>query len=185
MLQKLGFKPGFNKQVTATGGEGQWIGGDYVRFRYGSPEKVGGWAQLGDSTLTGRNTALHQFVNASGIKYAAIGTNRFLYVYSGGAFYDITPIKATTTLTSAFTTTQSDATVTITFASDHNISKGDIIVCDNFTSITNSDFAESDFKDVVFQVATVPTSATLTIEMGSNESGSGASTSGGIRVKHY
>ena len=39
MLQKLGFKPGFNKQVTATGGEGQWIGGDYVRFRYGTPEK--------------------------------------------------------------------------------------------------------------------------------------------------
>jgi len=185
MLQKIRIQPGFNKQVTATGGEGQWIGGDYVRFRYATPEKIGGWAQLGDQTLTGRNTALHHFVNASGIKYAALGTNRILYVYSGGAFYDITPLKSTTTLTSAFTTTNGDATVTITFASDHNISKGDIIVCDNFTSITNSDFAESDFKDVVFQVATVPTSATITVEMGSNESGSGASTSGGIRVKHY
>ena len=112
MLQKINIQPGFNKQVTATGGEGQWVSGDYVRFRYGTPEKIGGWAQLGDITLTGRNTALHHFVNASGIKYAALGTNRFLYVYSGGAFYDITPIKATTTLTSAFTTTQSDATVT-------------------------------------------------------------------------
>ena len=185
MLQKLRFQPGFNKQVTATGGEGQWIGGDYVRFRYATPEKIGGWAQLGDQTLTGRNTALHHFVNASGIKYAALGTNRILYVYSGGAFYDITPLKSTTTLTSAFTTTQSDATVTITFSSDHNISKGDIILCDNFSSITDSDFSSSDFDDVVFQVATVPTSATLTVEMGSNESGSGASTSGGIRVKHY
>ena len=68
MLQKVNFQPGFNKQVTATGGEGQWIGGDYVRFRYATPEKVGGWAQLGDSTLTGRNTALHHFVNASGKK---------------------------------------------------------------------------------------------------------------------
>jgi hypothetical protein len=185
MLQKLKFLPGFNKQVTATGGENQWIGGDYVRFRYGTPEKIGGWAQLGDQTLTGRNTALHHFVNASGIKYAALGTNRILYVYSGGAFYDITPLKSTTTLTSAFTTTQSDATVTITFSSDHNISKGDIILCDNFTAITDSDFGSSDFDDVIFQVATVPTSTTITVEMGSNESGSGASTSGGIRVKYY
>ena len=185
MLQKLRFQPGFNKQVTATGGEGQWVSGDYVRFRYGSPEKVGGWAQLGDNTLTGRNTALHHFVNASGIKYSALGTNRFLYVYSGGAFYDITPIKATTTLTSAFTTTQSDATVTLTFSSDHNISKYDIIRLDNFSTITDSDFGASDFDDTNFMVTTVPTSTTITIEMGSAESGSGASTSGGIRVKHF
>jgi hypothetical protein len=185
MLQKVNFAPGFNKQVTATGGEMQWIGGDYVRFRYGTPEKVGGWAQLGDNTLTGRNTALHHFVNASGIKYAALGTNRFLYVYSGGAFYDITPLKSTTTLTSAFTTTQSDATVTITFASDHNITKYDIIRCDNFSSATNSDFDSDDFDDTNFMVTTVPTSTTITVEMGSVESGSGASTSGGVRVKHF
>ena len=185
MLQKVNFQPGFNKQVTATGGEGQWVGGDYVRFRYGSPEKIGGWAQLGDNTLTGRNTALHHFVNASGIKYAAIGTNRFLYVYSGGAFYDITPIKSTTTLTSAFTTTNADATVTITFASDHNITKYDIIRCDNFSSATNSNFDSDDFDDTNFMVTSVPTSTTITVEMGSVESGSGASTSGGVRVKHF
>ena len=185
MLQKIKIQPGFNKQVTATGGEGQWIGGDYVRFRYGSPEKIGGWAQLGDITLTGRTVAMHQFVNSSGIKYSALGTNRILYVYSGGAFYDITPLKSTNTLTSAFTTTQNDATVTITFASAHNISKYDIILLDNFSTITNSDFGSSDFDDKVFMVATVPSSTTITVEMGSNESGSGASTSGGIRVKHY
>ena len=185
MLQKVNFAPGFNKQVTATGGEGQWVSGDYVRFRYNSPEKIGGWAQLGDATLTGRNTALHHFVNASGIKYAALGTNRFLYVYSGGAFYDITPLKSTTTLTSAFTTTQSDATVTITFASSHNISKYDIIRCDNFSSATNSNFDSDDFDDTNFMVTSVPTSTTITVEMGSVESGSGASTSGGVRVKHF
>ena len=182
MLQKINIQPGFNKQVTATGGEGQWIGGDYVRFRYQTPEKIGGWAQLGDATLTGRNPALHHFVNASGIKYAAIGTNRMLYVYSGGAFYEITPIKATTTLTSAFTTTNGDATVTITFASDHNITKYDIVRLDNFSTITDSNFGSSDFDDTNFMVASVPTSTTITIEMGSNESGSGASTSGGTYV---
>ena len=185
MLQKINIQPGFNKQVTATGGEGQWVSGDYVRFRYGSPEKIGGWAQLGDITLTGRNTALHQFISSDGIKYAALGTNRMLYVYSGGAFYDITPLKSTTTLTNAFTTSNGSTSVTITFASAHGISKGDIILCDNFTAITDSNFSSSNFDDKNFMVTTVPTSTTITVTMGSAESGSGASTSGGIRVKHY
>jgi hypothetical protein len=185
MLQKVNFQPGFNKQVTGTGGEGQWIEGDNVRFRYGTPEKIGGWAQLGSVDITGRNTAIHHFVNASGIKYAALGTNRILYAYSGGIFYDIHPIKSTTTLTSAFSTTNGSATVTITFASAHNINKGDIILLDSFTSITNSGFLSGNFDNNKFQVSSIPTTTTLTITMASNESGSGASTSGGIRVKHY
>jgi hypothetical protein len=185
MLQKVNFQPGFNKQVTGTGGEGQWIEGDNVRFRYGTPEKIGGWAQLGSVDITGRNTAIHHFVNASGIKYAALGTNRILYAYSGGIFYDIHPIKSTTTLTSAFSTTNGSATVTITFASAHNINKGDIILLDNFSGITNSNFNSDNFDNKKFQVTTIPTDTTLTVTMASNESGSGASTSGGIRVKHY
>jgi len=185
MLQKIKFAPGFNKQVTATGGEGQWVTGDNVRFRYGYPEKIGGWAQLGSVEMTGRNTAIHHFVNTSGIKYAALGTSSILYAYSGGIFYDIHPIKSTTTLTSAFTTTNGSATVTLTFSSAHSINKGDIILLDNFTSITNSNFVSGDFTDVKFMVASIPTTTTLTITMASNESGSGASTSGGIRVKHY
>ncbi len=185
MLQKLKFAPGFNKQVTATGGEGQWVGGDNVRFRYGSPEKIGGWAQLGSVEMTGRNTAIHHFVNTSGIKYAALGTSSILYAYSGGIFYDIHPIKATTTLTSAFSTTNGSAAVTLTFSSAHNIGKGDIILLDNFSSITNSNFSSSDFDDTKFMVTSIPTDTTLTITMSSNESGSGATTSGGIRVRHY
>jgi len=185
MLQKVKFAPGFNKQVTSTGGESQWVNGDNVRFRYGSPEKIGGWAQLGSVDITGRNTAIHHFVNTSGIKYAVLGTNRILYAYSGGIFYDIHPIKATTTLTSAFSTTNGSAVVTLTFSSAHNINKFDIILLDNFTSITNSNFGSSNFDDNKFMVTTIPSTTTLTIDVGSNESGSGASTSGGIRVKHY
>jgi hypothetical protein len=185
MLQKVKFAPGFNKQVTSTGGESQWVNGDNVRFRYGSPEKIGGWAQLGSVEMTGRNTAIHHFVNTSGIKYAALGTSSILYAYSGGIFYDIHPIKSTTTLTSAFTTTNGSATVTITFASAHGMNKGDIILLDNFTSITNSNFGSGDFTDIKFMIASIPTTTTLTITVGSNEGGSGATTSGGIRVRHY
>ena len=185
MLQKIGFQPGINKQITATTAEGQWIDCDNVRFRYGTPEKIGGWSQLGSDNLTGAGRGLHHFVNSSARKYAIIGTNRILYAYSGGAFYDIHPIKATTTLTSAFSTTNGSAVVTITFSSDHNISASDIILLDNFSSITNSDFSASDFNDKKFMVTSVPTSTTITITMPSNETGSGATTSGGIRVQHY
>jgi hypothetical protein len=185
MLQKVKFAPGFNKQVTSTGGESQWVNGDNVRFRYGTPEKIGGWSQLGSVQITGRATAIHHFVNTSGIKYAILGTNRILYAYSGGIFYDIHPIKSTTTLTSAFSTTNGSKVVTLTFSSAHNINKFDIILLDNFTSITNSDFVSDDFTDKKFMVTSIPTDTTLTIQMESNESGSGASTSGGIRVQHY
>ena len=185
MLQKIGFAPGINKQVTPTGAEGQWIDCDNVRFRYGTPEKIGGWKQLGDDALTGAGRGLHHFVNSLSRKYAIIGTNRILYAFSGGVYYDIHPIKSTTTLTSAFTTTNGSAEVTITFSGDHGISAQDIILLDSFSSITNSDFAAADFNDKKFMVTSVPTSSTLTVTMPSNESGSGATTSGGIRVQHY
>ena len=64
MLQKIGFQPGINKQVTPTGAEGQWIDCDNVRFRYGTPEKIGGWRQLGESNLTGAGRGLHHYVNS-------------------------------------------------------------------------------------------------------------------------
>ena len=184
-LQKVQFLPGFNKQITETQAEGQWVGGDNVRFRYGTPEKIGGWSQLGENKLTGAARAMHHIVNSSGVKYSIIGTNRILYAYSGGVFYDIHPIKATTTLTSAFSTTNGSPTVTITFSTGHSLSPGDIILLDNFTTITGSNYSASDFDDKKFMVTSTPTNLTITITMSSNESGSGATTSGGIRVQTY
>ena len=188
MLQKIGFQPGINKQITPTGAEGQWIDCDNVRFRYGTPEKIGGWNQLGnvnENELTGAGRGLHHYVNSLGRRYAIIGTNRILYAFSGGVFYDIHPIKSTTTLTSAFSTTNGSPTVTITFPSGHGIEPQDIILLDNFTTITGSNFGASDFDNKKFMVTSVPTTETLTITMPSNETGSGATTSGGIRVQHY
>jgi len=184
-LQKVQFLPGFNKQLTATQAKGQWVDGDNVRFRYSTPEKIGGWSQLGENKLTGAARAMHHIVNKSGNKFSIIGTNRILYAYTGGVFYDIHPIRATTTLTSAFSTTNGSAVVTITFSSDHNLQANDIILLDNFSTITNSNYGASDFDDNKFMVTSVPSSTTITITMPSTEGGSGASTSGGIRVQSY
>ena len=145
MLQKLGFLPGFNKQVTSTGAESQWTGGENVRFRYGTPEKIGGWSQLGDSKLTGAARGLHHMVNKTGIKYSLIGTNRILYVYSGGVFYDIHPLTnpSGTAITNAFSTTNGSPTVTLTFSGAHNFVAGDLILFGDtptFSSITNSNY---------------------------------------------
>jgi len=184
-LQKVQFLPGFNKQITDTQAEGQWVDGDNVRFRYGTPEKIGGWQQLGNNKITGAARAMHHIVNRSGQKYSIIGTNRILYAYSGGVFYDIHPIRETNTLTSAFTTTNGSAVVTITFSSGHGLAPGDIVLLDNFSTITGSNFGASDFDDKTFMVTSTPTNVTITITMPSAESGSGATTSGGIRVQSY
>ena len=188
MLQKIGFQPGINKQLSETGAEGQWVDCDNTRFRYGAPEKIGGWNQLGnvnDNELTGAGRGLHHFINSLSRKYAIIGTNRILYAYSGGVFYDIHPIESTTTLTSAFSTTNGSPTVTITYSTAHGLAPGDILLMDNFTAITNSNYSASDFDDKKFMVTTAPTNTTITITMSSNESGSGATTSGGIRIQKY
>ena len=190
MLQKLGFLPGFNKQVTSTGAESQWTGGTNVRFRYGTPEKIGGWSQLGDSKLTGAARGLHHMVSKEGIKYSLIGTNRILYAYSGGVYYDIHPLvnPTGTAITSAFSTTNGQPTVTITFATPVPFQVGDIILfgdASTFTAITGSNFVAADFADKKFMVASAPNTSTITITMPSNESGSGATTSGGITFFQY
>ena len=179
MLQKLGFAPGFNKQVTETGAEGQWFDGDFVRFRYGSPEKIGGWTQLGETKLTGAARAIHHWDDNAGIKYAAIGTNRILYAYSGGTYYDIHPIR--TTLTGAtFTSTSSSTTVTVTCTGAHGLIEDDIVLFDNVTGVpAASTYSNATFEDIKYMVTSVPTTSTFTITMDAQESGTPLTTSDG------
>jgi len=184
MLQKLGFLPGFNKQVTETGAEGQWFDGDNVRFRYGSPEKIGGWSQLGQDKLTGAARAIHQFENKDSVKYSAIGTNKILYVYVGGQYYDIHPIR--TTLTGAsFSSDASTPTVTVTCTGDHGLLEGDIVLFDSVSGLSGSTFTDASFEDIKFMVASIPTSTTFTITMAASESGTPLSTDGSASVLCY
>ena len=184
MLQKVNFLPGFNKQVTPTGAEGQWTGGDYVRFRYGTPEKLGGWDQLGGDNLTGAARALHHFDDNAGVKYAAIGTNRILYLYSGGQYHDIHPINNTITGCD-FSTTMGQPTVTITFPTPHGMSEDDIVYLDTVTTLTGSSFAVSKFEDKKFMATSIPSATTITITMDNNETTGTTSNVGSCRAQTY
>ena len=178
MLQKLGIAPGFNKQVTETGAEGQWFDGDNVRFRYGTPEKIGGWSQLGADKLTGAGRAIHHWDDNSGIKYAAIGTNKILYVYSGGNYYDIHPIRETIT-GCTFSSVSGQPTVTINTTTAHGLIDGDIVLFDSVTGLSGSTFTNASFEDIKFEVTSAATFNTFTVTMATNEaltplSGSGS-----------
>ena len=184
MLQKLGFAPGFNKQVTETGAEGQWFDGDNVRFRYGSPEKIGGWEQLGTEKLTGAARAVHNWDNNVGIKYSAIGTNRILYVFSDGQFYDIHPIR--TTITGAnFTSTAGSPTVTVTVSSNHGLLDNDIVLFDAVSGLSGSTFTNATFEDNKFMVTSTPSATTFTITMATNEAGTPVTNAGSASVLCY
>jgi len=98
-LIEFKFKPGIDKQDTEVGAENRWVDSDNVRFRYGLPEKVGGWASLTTDTVVGVVRKQHAFVDNDGNRYVALGTDKFLLLYFEGQLYDITPVK--TTLTSA------------------------------------------------------------------------------------
>ena len=184
MLQKLGFLPGFNKQVSELGAEGQWFDGDNVRFRYGTPEKIGGWQQLGDVKLTGAGRAVHHWDDNAGIKFAAIGTNRILYVYSGGTFYDIHPIR--TTLTGVnFTSTSSSKTVKVISSGANGLADNDIVLFDGVSGLSGSTFTDATFEDNKFMVTSVLSSTEFEITMDTQEALTPLAAAGSASVLCY
>mgnify|MGYP003636397259 FL=1 len=181
MLQKLNFKPGFNKQDTESGAESQWTDGDFVRFRYGLPEKIGGWSQLTSSTLPGAARAKHAFTSLAGEKYSAIGTNKGLFLYYGGDFFDITPLD--TAITGAtFTVTSGSATVTVN-KSSHGLTTGEYITFTGVTIPTNSGYSTADFTGNTFEVLNSQ-SGTFQITMPSNSAGASSAT-GAATINPY
>ena len=130
-LTSVRIVPGINKSDTASGAEGQWIDSDFVRFRYGQPEKIGGFEALGGATISGPARAQHTWTSIAGEKYAALGSSKALYIYYEGAFYDITPLD--TAITGAtFTSTNGSANVTVNKTS-HTLQAGDYITLSSVT----------------------------------------------------
>ena len=170
--------PGIDKQDTTAGAENRWIDSDNVRFRYGLPEKVGGWSSLISDSIVGVVRKQHSFVDLDGNRYVALGTDKFLLLYFEGQLHDITPIKSTI---GSVAISCLDATfeVSLTFTSDHNLESGDIILLDNVTVPTGVGLTNAAFEDKLFQVTRV-TSSKIAIVTGTQQtssSGSGGSCS--------
>ncbi len=184
-LTNVRIAPGINKADTPSGAEGQWIDGDFVRFRYGQPEKIGGYTAIGQETISGPTRAQHTWTDLEGKRYAALGTSKALYIYYEDKFYDITPL-ATAITGATLTSTQNSNAVTVTKTS-HGLDVGEYIT---FTSVTlpgggATGFTVDDFQNFTYEILTVPTTSTFTVQMKSNETGTGMSTAGSAIINPY
>ena len=95
-LTKVQFKPGITSDVTSYTNEGGWFNGDKIRFRLGFPEKIGGWTKQSANTYQGSARDLLNWVALDGSNFLGLGTELKYYIEEGGAFSDITPLRATT-----------------------------------------------------------------------------------------
>jgi len=161
-LSKLQIAPGIDKQNTEYGAEGRWVDSDNVRFRYGLPEKIGGWEKVTTDALVGASRAILSYSDLGGVKYIIYGTNKKLYAYSEGSYADITPTRATGTGNiTQFTTTNGSTTVTVTDA-DHGALIGDFVTIASVGGAVNGISATN--LQGEFEILTVPNANTYTIE---------------------
>ena len=161
-LTKLQFAPGIDKQNTEYGAEGKWSDCDNVRFRYGLPEKIGGWSKVTQDGIIGAVRAVLTYSSLDGVKYAVYGTNKKLYAYSENNYADISPIRATGTGNiTQFAVTDESSTVIVTDAS-HGALIGDFVTIATVSAavggITQANLQRE------FEILTVPTTDTYTIE---------------------
>ena len=134
-LTKLQFRPGVNRETTSYSNEGGWFNSDKVRFRFGMPEKIGGWQRDSDNSFLGTARSLHTWVTLGGTTLTGVGTSLKFYINQGGEFYDITPIRATTAAGDVtFAATNGSAVLTVSDVS-HGAAQGDFVTFSGAVSL--------------------------------------------------
>jgi len=159
-LTKLQVAPGIDKQNTEYGAEGRWVDSDNVRFRYGQPEKIGGWAKVSSDALLGATRAILTWSSNAGVNYAMYGTNKKLYAYSEGSYGDITPTRGTGSITE-FGTSNTSKTVTVTDAS-HGCLIGDHVTISSVSADVGG-ITQANLQNE-FEILTAVDDNTYTIE---------------------
>ena len=160
-LSKLQFRPGINKESTSYSNEGGWFDCDKVRFRAGFPEKIGGWAKKTPNSHLGVTRALHPWQTISLANYMGVGTNVKYYVLYGGAYYDVTPLRATTSAGDVtFAATNGSSTITVTETA-HGAIVGDFVTFSG--AATLGGLVTAEVLNQEYQIETVPSANTFTI----------------------
>jgi hypothetical protein len=163
-LQKLQFRPGVNREGTTLANEGGWYDCDKIRFRSGFPEKIGGWAVETYSTFLGFCRSLWNWVTLKSFNLMGIGTNIKFYIESGGAYYDITPIRVTnlnSTTFAAVTTSPFSPFITVTDSSASSLQVGDFITFSNATGLGGN--ITADVLNQEYQIQSVTSGTVYTI----------------------
>jgi len=183
-LKKVNFAPGFNKQSVPSALPGQWVDGDFVRFRYTAPEKIGGWEQLtaASKTVPGAARAQLTWTSLSGERYAAIGTSQGLFLYYGNDFFDITPLD--TAITGCTLTTVNGSNVLTVNKGSHSLAVGRYITLSGVTVTGASDYTPTELE-VAYEILTVPDVDKFTVQAVRNEGGSGMTAAGAATVNPY
>ncbi len=142
-LKKLQLRPGVNRENTRYTNENGWYECDKVRFRQGTPEKIGGWTLISGQTFLGTCRSLWNWITLQSENLLGIGTNLKFYIERGGNYYDVTPIRSTATLGTDPFTGNGTTTVTVTALSHGGIT-GDFVtfsgVTGTYASILNAEF---------------------------------------------
>ena len=133
-LTKLQFKPGINREITKYSNEGGWVDCDKIRFRFGYPEKFGGWEKLTSNTYQGTARRLHNWLALDGSNFLGVGTHLKYYIEEGGTFNDITPIRSSTTNSTTFSATNGSANITVT-ESNHGAAESDFVTFSQAVSL--------------------------------------------------
>ena len=175
-LTKIQLKPGIQKQTSDLGAAGGYVDADNVRFRYGLPEKIGGWQKTTDNRLIGVARDAHHWVSLDGTRLAALGTDKKLYIYANGILYDITPARQTnSSVSNIFTTTNGSANVTVNITG-HGANAGDIVTFSGTTGLSGTSFTAEQF-DRSFEIKSVTSTNAFVIEQDATES-TGTATTG-------
>ena len=133
-LTKLQFKPGINREITKYSNEGGWVDCDKIRFRFGYPEKFGGWEKLTSNTYQGTARRLHNWLALDGSNFLGVGTHLKYYIEEGGTFSDVTPIRSSTTNSTTFSATNGSANITVT-ESNHGAAESDFVTFSQAVSL--------------------------------------------------
>jgi hypothetical protein len=156
-LQKILFKPGVNKENTRYTTEGGWYECDKIRFRQGNPEIIGGWQRISSNTYNGVCRSLWNWTTLGNFNLVGVGTNTKFYIQNGGAYYDITPIRTTVTLSANPFTGNGTTTVTVT-ATSHGATTGTFVtfsgVTGTYASVLNAEFQLTVITDNSYSITT-------------------------------
>ena len=181
-LSKLQFKPGINTEVTPYTNEGGWLDCDKVRFRFGFPEKLGGWTKYASQTFAGVCRSLHAWVASDNSKYMGVGTHLKFYIEEGGSYNDITPIRLTTTNTATFSAVNGSTTITVTDAGN-GVILGDSVTFSGASGLGGN--ITADILNQEYVVASVVDPNNYTIEASVSANASDTGNGGGSVIAEY